>query len=86
VLEMFEKNIARILDIIADKGYLKENEIIYYLKNEFDKVDIVKALNYALEKGYIKKYGAKYGFEEEYMEPKEKRLRYREVMAKMYDV
>ena len=51
---MFEKNIARILDIIADKGYLKENEIIYYLKNEFDKVDIVKALNYALEKGYIK--------------------------------
>ncbi len=83
---MFEKTISRILDTIADKGYLKEIEIIYNLKDEFDKVDIVKALSYALEKGYIKKYGSKYGFDEEYMEPKEKRLRYREVMAKMYDI
>ncbi len=83
---MFEKVVARILDTIADKGYLREAEIVHYLKNEFDKVDIVKALNYALEKGYIKKFGWKYGFDEEYMEPKEKRLRYREVLAKMYDI
>ena len=83
---MFEKVVARILDTIADKGYLKESEIIYYLKNEFDKVDIVKALNYALEKGYIKRYGSKYGFDSEYMEPKEKRERFREVLAKMYDI